>query len=88
MRHLPTFALTLIAVFAVGCASEPPPKAPVARDQSSYQPGEYVEMTFDGKSEDETPKPVVTPTAHPTDKPNVATQGKRGLFGIAKKTKD
>ena len=90
MRNLPTFALLFLGAAAVGCASSAPaPKAPVARDQSSYQPAEYVEMSFDGKTEDETPKPATTATPRPTDKPNVATNGqRRGLFGIAKKTKD
>lgn len=90
MRNLPTIALLVVTAMAVGCASaEPAPKAPVARDQSSYQPAEYVEMSFDGKQEDETPKAAPAPVARPTDKPNVATTGqRRGLFGIAKKVKD
>lgn len=90
MRNLPTLALLVLGVAAVGCAgSEPAAKAPVARDQSAYQPAEYVEMSFDGKPADETPKPVAAPTPRTTDKPNVATNGqRRGLFGIAKKTKD
>lgn len=89
MRHFPTFAMIFTLAFAAGCASEPPPKAPIASDQSSYQPAEYVEMSFDGKTEAQTtPKPVAAPNAQTTDKPNVATQGKRGLFGIANKTKD
>lgn len=88
MRHLPTFAMILLGSVAAGCAaSEPPPKA-VSHDQSSYMPAEYVEMSFDGKQEDEAPKPVATPTPRAADKPNVATGQKRGLFGIAKKTKD
>jgi hypothetical protein len=90
MRHLPTFVLLFSGAFLAACAgAEPAPKAPVARDSSAYQPAEYVEMSFDGKAEDEAPKPVATPTPRAADKPNVATQtSRRGLFGIAKKTKD
>jgi len=89
MRNLPCIALLLLGATAVGCAGAEPPKAPVVRDQSSYQPAEYVEMSFDGKPVDETPKPAAAPTPRATDKPNVSTNGqRRGLFGIAKKTKD
>ncbi len=90
MRNLPTFAALALGSLLLGaCASEPAPKAPIAHDQSAYQPSEYVEMSFDGKQEDETPKPVTAPTPRTADKPNVATQSSRQkLFGIAKKTKD
>ena len=76
-----SFLTLFFLTFAMGCASAPPPAAPITPDPVT-PPGHW-EMKVADEEEAAPPPPV---NAEQTDKPNVASKAKRSLYVLPKKS--